>query len=312
MKVDFDVNKGKDALSGFVQGAVDFSKKAATGVSTNVNAMIEKSKQDAYARRLKEYNPLFPEQFYSPEFNLPNMIMIVDDAVRRDIDVCQGAIGWITKGTEVETLCLYDEAVSNSGIKFIPTATCDAVYYVDSFDRSRFIRTDYIFSKAHEERLAELEHIAYSLGAKKCSIEISESASSTLTHNDKTGFGANLKFLKVKGSVEQVSAQSDINQVSGRIDVEFEGHNNPQRPTLKWFANDDTITGLIEMCCSGLNTVKTKKLVLSGSSSATMSQKVAVAIDSTVNKIAGGSAAFSMNDQAAKEHHSKLLFHIEF
>ena len=311
-KIEEDMKKGADAVGGFMQGAWDFGSKVASDISSNVNEMIEKSKNEAYLQRLKQYNPLFPEKYKSEDFNLPNMIMIVDDAVRRDIDVCQGAIGWITTDTDVETLCLYDEFIPNCGIKFIPNATCDAVYYVDSFDRNRFIRTDYLFIKAHEERLAELENIAYNLGAKHCSIEISESTANTQNHSDKTSFGGNFKLLNISGNVEQSSVQGDHTQVSGRIDVEFEGHSNPQRPALKWFANDDTITGLVEMCCSGKYTVKNKTLTLSGSTSATMSQKVACAIDSTVKKIAGGGAQFSMNDQASKEHHSKLLFHIEF
>ena len=51
---------------------------------------------------MKQYNPLFPEEYFSDTFFVPNIIRIVDDAVRRDIDVCQGAIGWREnkKGTE--------------------------------------------------------------------------------------------------------------------------------------------------------------------------------------------------------------------
>ena len=171
MKIEFDKKKSAEALSGLVQSTVDFGKKAAVGAKVGVAAMVEKSKADSYTRRMKKYNPLFPDQYKSESFNLPNIIMIVDDAVRRDIDVCEGSIGWLSKESGVEILCLYDEAITFSGIQFVPTVTCDALYYVDSFDRSKFIRTDCIFSKAHEERMAELKHIAYALGAKRCTIE---------------------------------------------------------------------------------------------------------------------------------------------
>jgi hypothetical protein len=61
-----------------------------------------------------------------------------------------------------------------SGLQFIPMATCDAVYYVDSFDRTKFIKADSYFKKIQEERVAELEHIACCLGAKWCYIEVVE------------------------------------------------------------------------------------------------------------------------------------------
>ena len=312
MKIEFDKKKSAEAISGLVQSTVDFSKKAAADAKSGVAAMIEKSKVDGYARRMKKYNPLFPEQYISENFNLPNMIMIVDDAVRRGIDVCEGSIGWLSKDSGVEVLYLYDEAVAFSGIQFIPSATCDAVYYVDSFNRNRFIRTDCIFGKAHEERMAELELVAYSIGAKKCTIEISESSSDTQVQNKSMKLTETFKGASSTESAERHISQTGKNRRSGHIAIEFQGNGTPQRPELKWFAHDDTIKQLIEMCCSGERTVKSKTLELSGSSSATMSQKTACAIDGAIGKMGGAKGHASMDAQAAKEHHSKLLFYIEF
>ena len=312
MKIEFDKKKSAEAISGLVQSTVDFGKKAAADAKVGMATIVEKSKADSYARRMKKFNPLFPDKYTSPNFNLPNIIMIVDDAVRRGIDVCEGAIGWLSKESDVEILCLYDEAVEFSGIKFIPTATCDAVYYVDSFDRNRFIRTDCIFSKAHEERMAELKHIAYCLGAKRCTIEISEASSDTKVQNQSIKFVESFKGNSVTESAEQSIAQTGQNRRSGHIAVEFQGNDTLKLPELKWFAHDDNIKRLIEMCHDGNRAIKTETLELSGSSSATMSQKTACAIDGAIGKIGGVHANSSMDAQAAKEHHSKLHFHIEF
>ena len=312
MKIEFDKKKSADALSNLVHNTVDLSKKAAAGAKSGVVAIVEKSKADNYARRMKKYNPLFPDQYKSVSFNLPNIIMIVDDAVRRDIDVCEGAIGWLSKESGVEVLCLYDEAIEFSGIQFVPTVTCDAVYYVDSFNRNRFIRTDCIFSKAHEERMAELKHIAYCLGAKKCTIEIVESSSATQSQNKSFNFTENIKGLSSTEKAEQSLSQTGKTHRSGHNVVEFQGNQNVQRPELKWFAHDDNIKRLIEMCCEGNRAVKTENLELSGSSSATMSQKTACTIDSVMGKLGGAKGSVSMDAQAAKEHHSKLHFYIEF
>lgn len=312
MKKPFDKQKSAEFVSGLVQSTVDFSKKATTNAKESISTIVKKSKEGSYARKLKRYNPIFPEQFSSNSFNIPNIIVIVDDAKRRGIDVCEGAIGWLSNDKGVEILHLYDEAVVFSGIQFVPTASCDSVYYVDSFDRNRFIRIDCIFNKAHEERLAELKHIAHSLGAKRCSIEISESNVDTSYLSKNVGINESYKGIKSSENAKQKISAKDSNQRSGIIEVEFEGSCEPKTPTLKWFAYDDNIKRLIEMRCGGNNSVKKETLDLSGSSSATMSQKTAYAIDAAVGKIGGMKGQISMDTQAAKEHHSKFRFTIEF
>ena len=313
MKIEFDKEKIAKTTSNLVQGTVDIGKKAANNAKSSVETMMEKSKADSLARKIKKYNPIFEEQYNSVSFNIPNLIIIVDDAVRRGIDVCEGAIGWLSNNTGVEILHLYDEYVSESGLEFIPSVTCDAAYYVDSFNRNRYIRTDCLFSKAHEERLAELKHIAYSLGAKRCSIEISESTSDSQIQ--RKSMSLNESFKKIASSkecAEQSSVYQNNAKRSGHIEVEFEGQATPCKPTLKWFAHDDNINRLIEMCCNDKRAIKSEYIELCGSSSATMSQKTACSIDAAIGKIAGVKGNISMDSQAAKEHHSKMLFIVEF
>lgn len=307
MKIEFDKKKSAEALSGFMQSTVDFGKKAAADAKSGVAAMVEKSKADSYARRMKKFNPLFPDQYNSETFRLPNIITLVDEAVRRDIDVCEGAIGWISKDTGVDVLCLYDEFVKDCGLQFVPNVTCDEIYYVDNFDKNRFIRIDCIFSKAHDERMAELKNIAYCLGAKKCSIEICESVLDSQTQSKGLNLAYKLKGNTAKGSLEQGASQSIGNTRSGKIETEFEYSAAPHRPELKWFAHDETIKGLIETRCSEQRTVKSETLELAGSSSATMSQRTASTIDCALGK-----GSVSMQSQASKEHQSRLLFHLEY
>lgn len=308
IKLGFDKQKSKETISEIMKSTVDLGKKAAASTKTNVQALVEKTKNDSYTRRLKKYNPIFPEQYNSIEFNIPNMIMIVDDAVRRDIDVCVGSIGWLNSDSGVEVLYLYDEAVKESGLQFLPTATCDAIYYVDSFDKNKFIRTDCIFSRAHEERIAELKNIAYCLGAKHCSFEIHESTKgSSVQKKD-----ANISGFSSQENANQFFASQESTQRSGKVEIEFEGNNSPILPSLKWFANDDNIKRLIEMRCNQSNSIKSEVLELSGSSSAVMSQKTAYTIESAMAKMGTVKGHISMDSQAEKEHHSKLLYSVEF
>lgn len=311
MKINFDAKKSSEALSNLLQKATDAGKNAVVAVQEGATAMSEKAKQDSYLRRMKKYNPLFPDVYTSEDFNMPNMIVIVDEAVRRGIDVCEGAIGWRDTENGIETLYLYDDALKLRNLQFIPAPACDAVYYVDSFSANRYIRTDCIFSKAHEERLAELKHVAHSLGAKFCSIEITETNRTLDRSNKKFGFAE--KALSSKGSdaFENSSSTQNSTQRSGRITAEFEGSNEPHKPKLKWFAHDDSIKRLIEMRCKGDNSIKSETLELSSASSATMSQKTACAIDGAISKM-GFKASASMEKQAITENTSKLIFSLEF
>ena len=241
--------------------------------------------------------------------------MIVDDAVRKNIEVCKGAIGWLSSETGMEVLYLYDEWVKDSGIRFIPTVNCDSAYYVDNFDRKRYIRVDCIFAKAHEEKIAELEHIAHALGAKSCSIEMVEATAEISVSNKKQEAKAsgtsNGSVASASESMERSFHRSNASQRSGRIVTHFQGNDSPTQPTLKWFANDDNILRLIDMRCSDANSIHSKTLELSGSSSATMSQIQATAIDSAIDRMKNRVNS-SMETQANKECNSKLIYIIEF
>ena len=198
MKIDFDKKKSMEALSGIVQTTVGFGKKAVSDVKAGAVAFAEKTKEQENARKLKKYNPLFPEQYKSESFNIPNIIVIVDDAIRRDIEVCEGAIGWLGKDTGEEVLYLYDEAIEFSGVSFIPAPVCNAVYYVDNFDRNRFIQADCIFNRTLKEKIDELQHIAEYIGAKRCLIHISESHDSSKAKQVSVDLGAEVTQEKGK------------------------------------------------------------------------------------------------------------------
>ena len=322
MKINIDTKKGADAVSELLQ-------KTIADVQAGAVALSEKTKQDNYQRRMKKYNPLFPDVYQSADFNIPNLIVIVDDAVRRGIDVCEGAIGWLDKKSGMEVLYLYDEAVPLSKLQFVPCAACEAVYFVDNFERNRFVRVDCIFSKAHEERLAELKYIAHSLGAKKCTIEITESRTETSASKKKANLHANAAIRYVynqdisiegksteSGNLHHEVSSNKNTQRSGRVCIRFEGSNSPKRPKLKWFAHDDNIKRLIDMRCKGDNSVQSEILEISGTSYATMSKATACSIDNAlsvmklVEKKDKGNATMEM--QVVKENRSKLIFDIEF
>ena len=283
--------KAKETLGNIWQKTQDVSKKAAGEISKGAKMISEKAKKDAYERRMKKYNPLFWEEFSSSEFKIPNIIKIVDEVIRKDIDVCEGAMGWIAVENDNGVLYLYDEFVEQSNIEFLPTPDCNQIYYMDRFNRNRFIQVDCIFERAHNEKIAELEQISYSLGAKSCLIEISESDRSKYAKNTQNSTAKSSdRSAQIKdnsfGSKENISVESSeevfgesSSSRSGTARTYFEGSRDPIHPDLKWFRNDENILGLIKMRCSGSNGIISRKLTLSGSTSATMSHSTALTID---------------------------------
>lgn len=306
MKIDF--KKGTDAASSFFSKTADLGKKAMEEAQKSATAITEKAKEDSYLRAIKKYNPLFPDVYMSDEFHFPSIIIIVEDSARQDIDVCKGEVGWRNNETGAEILYLHESIAVSSGLRFIPTVTVGGIFYADNFENDRYIRTDCVFGKAHEERLAELKHVAHSLGAKSCSIEITESISQQ-TQASASGKLGGKQLIGINAN-RNSSSSENLNR-SGKITAVFEGNNTPKRPKLKWFSQDDNIKRLIDMRCKPGNTIKSEIIQLSGSSSATMTQKAAIAIDGACSKMKLG-ASVSMESQAVREIFSTLVFCVEF
>lgn len=304
-------NETEKKSASFFKKASEAGKKVAENVQDMAKNRSQKIQEDKKEKLKNKLRPLTMKEFKNKKFDIPNIIKIIDDAEIRDIDVCEGAIGRLVNASDVEILYLCDTAVNESGLNFVPSPVCNAIYHVDNFDRSKFVCTDEIFSKALEEKLAELEHIAYCLGAKFCSIEIMES-DANLTEAKKN-FSGQIGFRKnqVKSSVSSETATSNKRENSGRIESIFSGEVTPKLPPLKWFAHNDNIKNLIDMRLSEGGSVSKKILQLKGSSSASMTQKAAVAIDAEIMKM-GIKAKKSVEKQAQVEKNSILIFEVQF
>lgn len=307
--------KGMEVAATALVQTADKSKVLADGIAKGAKEFSDKAKLDSYNRKMKKLNPLFAEEYNSAEFYVPNIICIVDDAVRRDIEECKGAIGWREKKRGGEVLYLYDEFIGECGLTFVPAPICDEVYYVDAHDKKRFIKLDCVFQQAHEEKMAELEHVAYSLGAKYCSIEIEEKEVKYDKKKASVSANEGLKIKKLKlGSTESANMEaiSDSNvKRSGKSETTFKGNDEVTEPKLKWFAYDNNVLNLIEYRCKGANAVESKTLMLSGASSATMSKNAACSIDAAVADM-GMKQSYSMESKSMKESSSTIIYHVEF
>ena len=319
------------AVNNFFKKATVVGKKIAGNVQEVAITTSERIKEDNKNRRLKKYHPITLKEYRSKRFNIPNVIKIVDDAETRSIDVCADAIGRLVNEKNVEIFYINDEFIPSCGLHFVPAPVCNAIYHVDNFDRTRFIRTDEIFAKALEEKLAELEHIAFCLGARKCSIEIVENDYETSNRVSSTS-NSDTRTKEVEDNdkgEEKGKKKTEKNSVGtsfstghmrqskrnnhGKLETDFSQNSTPQAPRLKWFAHNDNVRNLIEMQLSQTGSVRSKTLELSGTSSASMTQKTAIAIDYEIAKMGiKGNSSSSIERQAQIEKNSTLIFEVFF
>lgn len=312
----FDFSKSAELLKTAASKVEEAGKSVVKVAKDNAQLLAERAQvmnevQQAKNKEalIKKLNPLFPDDYRAADFKLPNIVRIVDDAVRRGIDICEGSIGWLTAEKGVEILHLYDEAVEFSGLKFLPAATCDSIYYVDPHNRNNFISVDCYFSNMQESRLAELQHIAYSLGAKHYWVEIVES-----TLDKQSSFISakiNTKVANAAGSEEQYNATTTKSM--SVAEAAFTSGRKPVKPDLCWFANDNNVLNLIKMRCSekSQEEITTYTIELSNSNATTMSISAAAKIDTALSNLKiGANASFSKNSE--KEHNRKMYFKLEF
>ena len=211
---------------------------------------------------------------------------------------------------------MYDEFVNECGLQFVPKVECNDIYYVDPHDRKRFIQIDEIFEQAQKEKIAELENIAYCLGAKICTIEIETSK----MQHDKKQVKAERKQSIKENNIE-VNGEKSINttlqsdsslKYKGKNVTRFKGNDEITTPKLKWFAYDDNMKNLIEFRCNGGNAVEEKTLILKGASSATMSKTAAASIDTAVSEFSLSKQSYDMEANFIKESSKTFIYHLKF
>lgn len=300
-------------LAGKARSAGRVAAKAAQDGAGRASDLAQQARRK---RMLAKYKPVFPKDFFSKDFDLPAMVVVEDEAARREVEICKGAIGWLSRNGGMDVFHLYEEAVSASGLALYPATVCDAVYYFDKVG-GRFVDLCQYFEVIQKDKMTELRNIAYSLGAKECRLEAYEEEKSLRANKGKSSVKA--KAGPVSSVLEgSVSASAEAGYSEGRsrrssvvFAQKFEGSDNPVKPELHWYKNDRELISLIEMRCSGRNPMKEYSVKLDSMASSSMSISRAAKIDIAVKKI-GAVSNFSFEGEAQSELRKRLVFEIVF
>jgi hypothetical protein len=288
--------------------------EAAGAIGEGVQAVADGVQGVAYDLKRNKYNPVFPEEYFSPGYDRPDMIVLVDGDVRKGIDVCDGAIGWFSKEGDLEVLHLYMEFVPESKVGFHPLPVLGAVYYVDTFNPKRYINIVDYFEVAKDDRMTELREIARSLGAKKCTIQLIESEKAS------NRFGAKAKGSLGEGKLALGSAEGQVDRAldsadrsESKVVATFTGNAEPVRPKMNWFAHDSEINFLINACFGGENANKMKnyQMTLKSRNSLAVALGMAAKIDTAIKgmKVKTG---FSFESETKKEMEKSFIYSVEF
>ena len=310
-----------EKAGGMAADAAGAVAKGAAGIAVaGAKAVVDVAQKGIEDLNEFIYKPVFPDEYNSPDYKIPKMIVIKDEASRKGIDVCKGAIGWADKIGELEALCMYDDWAKTCGLSFMPTLTLDTAYYVHPFDSSKYVRVEDYITTMKKDMNAELADVAYCLGAKSCKIERTEKKSRSFHvkgHNKKSGSAP----LLVDGVPVQASLE-DKEKVSFEYTDESEWHESFQQtfageakasaPELRWYKDDSSINQLIKTRCSeGMNVSKTYRYEITNTYSSCVGMGLAKKLDGALAAMKIGQKGKLQSD-LKKDSKMEYVYEVNF
>ena len=309
------IDKFKEGAKKFSEKAQEAGGKAAT-VANEVTHQAGSKSYDVYQDlREKYYSPVMYDEYMAEDYDLPNLIVIVDEDRRKNVDICEGAIGWLKIVSKAEVLYMYDEFVDDSGLLFYPQPSMDSLYMVDRFDKKRFINVSSYLAVAQSEKMTELKQIAHKLGAKYCKLVSYEGSKQTVTTQTKIKGNASLKGKKApKGSLDSEinSSKSEEHSTQVMFEQKFDSTGEATMPELKFYAHDAEIKALIDSRLNPETSNTTEyRMGIDCRSSTSMSFSMAHKVDAVLKKMGLG-ASLNVSKEVKTESQNTLEFYVEF
>ena len=305
---DFIDKTGKDITKAIDQngdGKLDFSDIQT--ISDRIQANQAEAQRKADLERLK---PLFPDDFERAEFVMPKMICIAQiDKLHAENPVCKGAIGFRSILDDMSVITIYRDQIDDFGLTFYPELE-NNVYYVDPCDRDHYISLDDYFSYMKMQRVAELQRIAQSLGAKHFRVTYKERSKSVLSNAIDASIGAKAGMEGVDAKANHSVSDSSLAAISIEAEMRFPGH-APIRPELHYLKKEINIANLIEMRMDPLSPLQHQRFNIELSHSSGIKVKDAVKIDAMLKSMKI-SANTTVVAEAQDEARRILEYEIEF
>ena len=208
------------------------------------NAVAEGAQEAARKYELKTLAPLFNDDLSDVDFALPKLIRVVDrDKKHADSEVCKGSIGHKDTFKGYTLINIYRDSLDVFNLQLTPDAGRE-LYYVDPIERDCYIALNDYFVYLKNARVAELQMIAQSLGAKYFKVT-SKEEQATFTESK-----AKRDAKAVKNTVgiteEQSKTETKYSHIQVESEMSFPGQ-DPVMPSIKYLKNNPQINSLIQM-----------------------------------------------------------------
>lgn len=310
-----------EKAGGMAADAAGAAAKGAAGMAVaGAKAVVDVAQKGIEDLNEFIYKPVFPDEYNSPDYKIPKMIVIKDEASRKGIDVCKGAIGWAGKIGELEALCMYDDWAKTCGLSFVPAPSLDTAYYVHPFDSTKYVRVEDYTATMKKDMNAELADVAYCLGAKSYKIEHTEKKSRSFHvkgHSKNSGSAPLLvdgdpvqASLDGKGKVSFGYAhESECHEF---LQQTFTGEAKASVPELRWYKDDSSVNQLIKTRCSeGMNVSKTYRCEITNTYSACVGMGLAKKLDSALAAIKIGQKD-KLQSELKKDSKMEYVYEVNF
>ena len=270
-------------------------------------AAQEENQRKADLERLK---PLFQEDFKEDEFVLPKMIRVAGiDKAHADSAACKGSVGYRTIMDDMTVVTIFRDFIDNFGLTFYPELD-NGVFYVDPCDRDHYISLDDYFSFMKMQRVAELQKIAQSLGAKHFRVISRERTEAMSSSSVDAATSVKAAGQGVNAAYSHSVSNSSMTSMSIEAEMRFPGH-APIRPELHYLKKEINVTNLIEMRMDPLSPLEHQHFSIEMINSSGIKVKDAVKIDAMM-KAMKVSASTSIVAEAQNEARRMLEYEIEF
>ena len=313
------VEQGADAASDVAAKAIkqggEFTNAAAEKIKQGAELAADAadSAQDAFNKWW--HQPIFEDNLSKDDTDwIPDMVYIRNQDDRNQIEGLSEAIGFDEDNAERPIVSLLRSYAKTIDINFYPTLV-EGVYYVDPFNRSRYIQLEQYFSVLEQERIEELIRVAQDLGASYIEIAYSKDNKQSKTSSRQANVEAKMKGVSANGdaSGQQQATHSERSKMDIKKQMSLPG-TELKEPTLRHFKNDIEINSLIDRRLHKENAIKGDyKCELSFNNSSGIKMSNAANIEGALKKVGiKAKGKLKISEEVSREDSQRLRIYLKF
>ncbi|MBQ8994337.1 MAG: hypothetical protein IJ091_00820 [Oscillospiraceae bacterium] len=280
----------------------------ATWVRDETEVVVGKVSEEIDKRDDEKYGPIYIDDNIT-NYRMPAMLYITEKERVMNIPKYKDAIAFDLSLKGGKVLTIKPDRAGLFPCKYSPSLQ-EGIYYVHPVNQNRYIDLDDYFTTLNTERVAELRHIAQSLGATHFSVIIKEEKT-TISKIEKGGGvkgGVGKQHADVKA--EHNASIKEYSYIGIADESDFLGK-EPVMPELCLWASDQQIRSLIQSRMDKDSPLLKTKYTLNYNTSSGIKVKDAGKVAGLLKQLKFEGSA-NIVSQAEKESKRVLEYEIEF